>query len=318
MREALAWCNRYPDHDAAELRERLAALHGLSPQQVLVAAGLTDLLGIASRVLLKQGLNAVSGDRSFIVYPIAVKLAGAELIQVPMRQDAFDLDAIRAALNDKTRIVFLANPNNPTGTLFEAEATDEFLRQVPAHVTVILDEAYYDYAQHFAVRRGIDYSHSLEYVRNHKNVLVLRTFSKVHGLAGVRIGYAMGRPDLLNRLAQAQSTFAVSGPAQAGALAALDDHEHIERAVRGNFDGVAFISEELARLGYSIQATWGNFIYCELKENAAAFAQSMKQEGILIRPLGSWGAPSAIRVTIGTPEENSLFVRAFRTVIERE
>ena len=317
MRVALTSCNRYPDNDAAELREKLAALHGLSPEQVLIVAGLTDLLGIACRVLLGQGLNAVSSERSFIVYPVATKLAGAELIQVPMRQDTFDLHAIGAAVNEKTRVVFLANPNNPTGTLFDAQETDQFLSQAPEHVTVVLDEAYYEYAQHFADRRGVVYSHSVDYVRDHKNVLVLRTFSKAHGLAGARIAYAMGPPKLLSRLTEAQSTFAVSGLAQAAALAALEDREHVERSLRNNFEGSVFISDELARLGYPIRPAWGNFIYCELKEDTAAFAETMKQEGVLIRPLGSWGAPTAIRVTIGTPEENSSFVKAFRKVIER-
>ena len=314
MRAVLAACNRYPDNDARALREVLAKRHGISHDQVLVCAGLTDLLGIACRVFLKPGFNAVTSERSFIVYSLAAKAAGAELIHVPMRDDAFDLESLGGAINEKTRIVFLANPNNPTGSLITVRETDQFLDQVPKQVTVVLDEAYYDYAQNFATQRNVDYSRSLDYVRHHRNVLVLRTFSKAHGLAGARVAYAMGPPELLARLAEAQSTFAVSAPAQVAALAALDDCDHVERVLRNNVEGAAFLTAELTRLGYNIPPTWGNFIYCELNQDAAKFAQRMKSEGVLIRPLASWGAPTAIRVTIGTPEENQIFLNAFQKI----
>jgi histidinol-phosphate aminotransferase len=314
MRAALTLCNLYPDNDAAQLRRKLADMQGILPEQVLVCAGLTDLLGIICRVLIGPGLHAVSSERSFIVYPVATKAAGAELIEVAMCDDGFDLPSIAAAINDKTRVVFLANPNNPTGTLFNSTETDQFLSQIPKHVTVVLDEAYYDYAQYFAESRGVDYSHSLDYVREERNLLVLRTFSKAHGLAGVRAGYAMGPKELLERLGEAQSTFAVSGLAQAGALAALDDRGHVERILRNNAEGAEFLSDQMTRLGYDIRPTWGNFIYCELKRDAVGFANKMKAEGVIIRPLASWGAPTAIRVTVGTPEQNQIFLDAFRRV----
>jgi histidinol-phosphate aminotransferase len=314
MRAALSSCHLYPDNDAAQLRRKVADLQGILPEQVLVCAGLTDLLGIVCRVLLGPGFHAITSERSFIVYSVAARAAGARLIEAPMRDDAFDLPSIAASIDDKTRVVFLANPNNPTGTLFSSSETDKFLTQIPEHVTVVLDEAYYDFAQYFAERRGVDYSHSLDYVRDQRNVLVLRTFSKAHGLAGVRVGYAMGSQELLERLAEAQSTFAVSGLAQAGALAALDDRGHVERVLRNNAEGAEFLSDQLARLGYDIRPTWGNFIYCELKRDAVGFAHKMKAEGVIIRPLASWGAPTAIRVTIGTPEQNQIFLDAFRRV----
>lgn len=314
MRGALSSCHLYPDNDAGKLRRKLADLQGILPEQVLVCAGLTDLLGIVCRVLLGTGLQAISSERSFIVYPVATKAAGARLIEVPMREDGFDLTSIAAAIDDTTRIVFLANPNNPTGTLFSSSETDKFLSRIPEHVTVVLDEAYYDFAQYFAERRGGEYSHSLDYVRSQRNVLVLRTFSKAHGLAGARVGYAMGPQKLLERLAEAQSTFAVSGLAQAGALAALDDRDHVEHVLRNNAEGAELLSDRMMRLGYEIRPTWGNFIYCELKQDAIGFAKRMKAEGVIIRPLASWGAPTAIRVTIGTPEQNQIFLDAFRRV----
>ncbi len=318
MRAALANCHLYPDNEAKLLRAKLAELHQVDPDHVLVCPGLTDLLGIIARVFLKPGSNAVTSQRSFVVYPAATKAAGAELIEVPMRDDAFDLNAIAAAMNQQTRLVFLANPNNPTGTLFGARATDDFLRTVPDSVTVILDEAYSDYAHYFAVQRGVEYSHSLEYVREGRNLLVLRTFSKAHGLAGARVAYALGPKELLHRLAEVQSIFAVSLPAQAGALAALDDLDHIERALENNAEGANLLSQELLQLGFRVPQTWGNFLYCDLHQDAAAFAQRMKAEGVLIRPLGSWGAPTAIRVTVGTPGQNQTFLHAFRTILSRD
>jgi histidinol-phosphate aminotransferase len=317
MRAVLADCHLYPDNEAKFLRAKVAELHQVDPDRVLVCPGLTDLLGIIARVLLKPGLNAVTSQRSFVVYPIATKSAGADLIEAPMRDDVFDLDVIAAAINHDTRLVFLANPNNPTGTLVGAHATDRFLQTVPDSVTVILDEAYSDYADYFAVQRGIEYSHSLEYVREGRNLLVLRTFSKAHGLAGARVAYALGPAELLRRFAEVQSTFAVSVPAQAGAAAALDDLDHIACAVKNNAEGANLLSQELLQLGFRVPQTWGNFIYCDLQQDAAAFAQKMKQEGVLIRPLASWGAPAAIRITIGTPDQNRKFLRTFRTVLAR-
>ena len=176
------------------LRERLAAHHGISPNQLIVTAGSTNLLDILARTLLAPGLNAVTSERSFIVYPIVTRSAGAELRQVPFHNDGFDLDAISDAIDSDTRLVFIANPNNPTGTMIPAREMDRFLDRLPENVVVALDEAYYEYAEWLARERGVDYSHALEYVRQERSVLVLRTFSKAYGLAAARVGYGMGPP----------------------------------------------------------------------------------------------------------------------------
>jgi histidinol-phosphate aminotransferase len=316
MQEALTECNFYPDNDASQLRQSLAARHRIPADQILVAAGLSSLLGIICRTLLKPGLNAVSSQLSFIVYSIAAKAAGGRLIEVPTKDDGFDLDAIAEVINPDTRLVLLANPNNPTGTLFDAAVLDRFLDKVPERAVVIVDEAYYEYAQYFAQQRGIEYSHSLEYVRGGRNVVVLRTFSKAHGLAGVRIGYGFGPSDLMARFRRMQTTFSVSVPAQVGALAALDDQAHVEKTVKNNAEGGEFLLEEVSQLGYRVVPTWANFIYCELGEDAAAFAKRMQEEGVMVRALGPWGAPNAIRVTIGTPEQNRIFLSVFRKCID--
>ena len=317
MQAVLAECNFYPDNDAGELRQKLAERHQVSPDQVVITGGSTSLLGIIARALLSPGLNAVTSERSFIVYPIVTQAAGGQLITVPTRHDGFDLDAIVAAINANTRMVFLANPNNPTGTLVTASQLDQFLARVPENVTVILDEAYYDFAQRFAELRGVEYSHSLEYARQGRNVVVLRTFSKAHGLAGVRIGYGIGPAELMSCFARLRTTFSVSVPAQAAALAALEDEAHTRRAVENNADQAQRVIDGVTQLGYRVVPTWANFIYCELGEDAAAVTKRLEAEGVIVRSLVPWGAPTAIRVTIGTPEQNGIFLSAFKRVMEK-
>jgi histidinol-phosphate aminotransferase len=317
MQAVLAECNFYPDNDARELRDALAARHGVKPEQVVVTAGSTALLGIIARTLLSPGLNAVTSKLSFIVYPIATKAAGGELIEVPTRNDGFDLDAVAAAINSKTRIVFLANPNNPTGTLVTADELDRFLDKVPGNVITILDEAYYDFAEHLAEARQVNYSHSLDYVRQQRNVVVLRTFSKAHGLAGVRVGYGLGPTELMSYFARMRTTFSVSVVAQAAALAALEDEDHTRKALKNNAEQAERLLVGIAELGYHPVPTWANFIYCDIGEDAGVFAKRMQSEGVIIRPLGPWGAPTAFRVTIGTPEQNGTFLKAFKKVMEK-
>ena len=317
MQAVLAESNFYPDNDAIELRQKLAEQHNVQPEQIVPTAGSTALLGIIARTLLSPGLNAVTSDRSFIVYPIATQAAGGRLIQVPMRSDGFDLDAVAAAIDQHTRIIYVSNPNNPTGTLVSPGELDRFLDKVPEHVIVILDEAYYDFAQHFAGLRGVEYSHSLDSIRQGRKVVVLRTFSKAHGLAGVRVGYGIGPTELMSYFARMRTTFSVSGVAQAAALAALDDESHTQNALRNNAEQADKLIAGIEELGYRPVTTWANFVYCELGDDAAALAKRLQAEGIIVRPLGPWGAPTAMRITIGTPEQNQIFLKAFKKVMEQ-
>ena len=303
MRAVLAGVNRYPDNDASELQVKLAARHQVTPEQVIVWAGLTDFLGVIARTLMSEGLNAVTSDRSFIVYPIATQAAGGTLIQVPMRGDGFHLDAIASVINSNTRIIFLANPNNPTGALVTADEVDRFLQNVPEHVLVVLDEAYFDFAQDFARLRNVNYSHSLDYVRQGRNVVVLRTFSKAHGLAGVRVGYGIGSAELLARFAELRSTYSISSVAQAGALAAIIDEAHTRKVVENNTREADRMVRSISELGFAVANTWANFIYINVGEDAVMLAKRLRAENIIIRPLAKWGAPTAVRVTVGTPEE---------------
>jgi histidinol-phosphate aminotransferase len=238
---------------------------------------------------------------------------GARLVQTPLSDGGYDLDAILAAIDAESRVVFIANPNNPTGTLIDAGAMDRFLERVPAHVIVVLDEAYFDYASYFAVQRKVTYSRSIEYVRDERKVIVLRTFSKAHGLAGLRIGYGIGPAELMSYFSQVQDVFAVSAIAQCAALAALDDEAHVHHAVEQNALQAECLAREVSALSYNVIPTWANFLTFDVKQDARDFAHKLRREGVLVRPLTAWGAPTCIRVTLGTAEQNQFFIRALKS-----
>ena len=314
IRKKLSETNRYPEIQATDLHDVIAKFHGVEANQVLVTAGATELLAIIARALLAPGLNAVTSAKSFIVYKLATQVTEGRLIEVPTRNNAYDLDAIKNAIDPHTRIVFLANPNNPTGTLVTADEADHFVSHLPAHVLLVLDEAYGDYAAYFAKRRKIVYSRSLEYLAENRSVIVLKTFSKAHGLAGLRIGYGLASAKLISLFAPLRSIFSVSSVAQAAASAALHDTKHVRRAVKNNAEQVELLKVRLERFGFAASETWGNFLYCELGHDASSLADRLRKHGIIVQPLGLWGAPNAIRVSVGTPEQNAKFLKALETV----
>jgi histidinol-phosphate aminotransferase len=318
LRAAAANINLYPDNDAAELRAELASRHKISVENIFIADGSNALLDIICRTLLGPGLNCVSSERSFISYPIFTNAANGAYITVPTRNDAYDLEGIAAAINENTRIVILANPNNPTGTMFDADATEAFLRRVPEDVLVVLDEAYFEFAEYFAARAGITYSRSLDYVRSGRmNVVVLRTFSKIYGLAGIRLGYACGQPELLQHFARLRTAFSISALAEAAGLGALRDKEHVRRTLEMNAIGAAWLMERFAEMGVRAIRPNTNFIYFETEEDANILAKRMQTEGIIVRSLVPWGIPKGVRITIGTPEQNERFLQALKKTMQQ-
>lgn len=313
IRSASSGVNLYPDNDIADLRNALAVRHSLAPEQIFLADGSLGVLDIMARTMMGPGLNCVSSEKSFISYPIVTKAAGAHFIAARMRNNTYDLDALMKAINGQTRVVIIANPNNPTGTIVSADEVEQFLLNVPENVLVIIDEAYSDFAEYFATQRGTVYSHALKHVRaGRRNLLVLRTFSKAHGLAGLRVGYACGHPDLLQYFARVQSAFSVSVVAQAAALAAIRDDNHVRRTVENNAREAARMMESFGKLEIVTPPTSGNFFYFETAENADCLARRLDQEGIIVRSLVSWGIPNGVRVTIGLPEQNERFFEALR------
>jgi histidinol-phosphate aminotransferase len=313
IKNAASGFHFYPDNTVAELTARLAELHEVDASQILVTAGGTTLLDILARTLLGPGLNAVTSKLSFIVYPIVTHATGAHLIEVPTLNDGYDLDSILAAVDGNTRVIYIANPNNPTGTILDAAAIDRFLDRLPPHVVTVLDEAYCDFAGYFAAERGLEYSHSLGYVRAGRPVVVLRTFSKSHGLAGLRVGYGMGPAELMGYLARMKPTFMVSSVAETAALAALADADHVRRAVENNAAEAKTLMPAIAAMGIRVVPTWANFFFCHVGEEAVGLCQLLQEEGVIVRPMaGGWGAPDAFRVTIGTPEQNEQFLAALK------
>lgn len=310
LKNAIAEAHRYPEINATDLHSEIAAFHQVRTEQVLVTAGATELLCMIARALLGPGLNAVTSAKSFIVYKLATQVTEGKLVEIPTRDNGYDLDAIARAIDTHTRIVFIANPNNPTGTLLTAEELDDFVERLPEHVLLVLDEAYGDFSEAFAEKRGVTYSRAFDYIRSDKNVILLKTFSKAHGLAGLRVGYGIGPKRLMSLFAPTRVIFSVSSVAQAAATAALNDADHIEQAVRNNLEQAEVLSTGMEQAGFPVPLTWANFFYCELGSDAARFADKLREQSVVVQPLGAWGAPKAIRVSIGTPEQNEKFLEA--------
>jgi histidinol-phosphate aminotransferase len=308
-REALAESHRYPDGGGQYLREALAGLHGVPIENVILGHGSSELIDLSARLMIHPGEEGLTAQGSFALFYISIQATGGTLVALPLRDYGFDLAEILRAITPRTRYIVLANPNNPTGTLFTANEFEAFLRRVPEDVLVVLDEAYCDYVSH------PNYSRSIELVRGGANLLVLRTFSKVHGLAGLRIGYGIGPAPLLMEMNKVRSPFNTSGVAQAAALAALGDVEHIQRSVESNRAGMAQLSRGLDRLNAKWVPSFGNFIYIEAGPRAAQMAADMEKQGVIVRPLGWMGLPEGLRITVGTAEENKKFLAAFGRII---
>lgn len=314
MRKAQSEVHRYPEINATDLHDEIARFHKVQANQVLVGAGASELLCIIARALLAPGLNALTSAKSFIVYKLATQVTEGTLIEIPPVENGYDLRSIARAIDGDTRIIFIANPNNPTGTLITPDEMDGFVEHLPEHVLLVLDEAYGDYAEYFAKQRKAVYSRALDYIAQGRAVILLKTFSKAHGLAGLRVGYAIGSAELIALFKQLRTVFSISSVAQAAAAAALYDASHIRHAVENNAGQAECLTKELSKLGIPVPQIWANFLYLELDRDAVAFSDRMRTHGIVVQPLSLWGAPNAIRVSIGTPEQNQRFLLAMRAV----
>jgi histidinol-phosphate aminotransferase len=310
-KRALADAHRYPDGGTHLLREALAARNGLSTEEIFVGLGSSEIIDLASRVLLRAGLQGLTSYGSYAPFSVAIRASGAELVLVPQKHFAFDLKAMASAITPKTVVIYLANPNNPTGTAFSAEEFSEFLASVPDGVLVVLDEAYIHYAPSLHLRS------SPEAFRKRENLLILRTFSKVYGLAGMRIGYAIGRPELLSAMNKLKTPFNTSGTAQAGALAALDDREHVERCITTNAIERKRLSEGLTKLGLRPIPSETNFIFMDVGPEANDICDELLRLGVIVRPLAWMGFSEAIRISVGTAEENDKCLAAMGQILTK-
>jgi histidinol-phosphate aminotransferase len=308
-RAALGDSNRYPDGGTHLLRAALAEKRGVTPEEIFIGLGSSEIIDLAARVLLRAGLQGLTSEGTYAPFSVAIRASGAELVLVPQREFAFDLQAMAKVITPKTGVIYLANPNNPTGTAFSGKEFEEFLGKVPEDVLVVLDEAYI----HYAVSVGL--RNAEEAYRERKNMLILRTFSKVYGLAGLRIGYAIGRPELLAAMGKLKTPFNTSGVAQAAALAALDDKEHVQRCIATNAVERKRLSEGLRRLGMRPVESEANFVFVPAGPEAKEISDELLHLGVIVRPLGWMGFPEAIRISVGTAEENDKCLSAMGQVL---
>lgn len=308
LAEAALHAHRYPDMECADLRGALAAHLDVPQDQIIVGAGSSELILLAAHALLAPGRAVAMPQYSFVSYEGAARAMGARAIVTPTRAWQPDLDALLAAIDSSVTMIFIASPNNPTGVLVEPHSLERFIACVPERVLVVLDQAYQDFVPRELQTDG------RELVKRHPNLLVLRTFSKVYGLAGLRIGYGLGRPRLISLLRRLQPPFSVSSPAQAAALAALGDVEFVARSIASNAAERASMAAQLTALGIEHIPSYGNFVLIRVGDGAAVFRALLKQ-GVVVRPVASYGLPEWLRVTVGLPEENAICVRALRELL---
>jgi histidinol-phosphate aminotransferase len=308
MRRALVQANLYPDGNAFYLKQKLASKLGVAPANLILGNGSNELLEFVGHALLSPGAEVVVSQYCFAVYPIVTALFGAKLVAVPARDYGHDLEAMLAALSPATRVVFVANPNNPTGTAAPPRQLAAFADALPDHVALVLDEAYIEFLD-----EPLDLLPEIRHGRK-PNLILLRTFSKIYGLAGLRVGYAIGHPDFIAQLEKIRQPFNLNAIAQTGALAALDDTAHAQRSRRLNARGLKFYARAFRKLGLDFVPSSANFILVRVGDGQRVFDE-MQKLGVIVRPMAGYQLPEWTRISIGTPRQNQRCLDALKTVL---
>jgi histidinol-phosphate aminotransferase len=312
MAAAVAELGRYPDANGFDLKAALAARYDVPADWITLGNGSNDILEIAAHAFVQQGQAVMFAQYSFAIYALAAQGVGARSIVVPARDYGHDLPAMLAAIDADTRLIYIANPNNPTGTFVPAPQVQAFLEQVPPNVVVVLDEAYNEY-----LPPELQFE-SAEWVKKYPNLVVSRTFSKAYGLAGLRVGFAIAQPvltDLMNRIRQ---PFNVNSMAQAAAIAALNDTEFLEKGARNNAAGYSQFTQAFEEMGLQYLPSYGNFVLVKVGEDEQAGARvnlALLRQGVIVRPVGAYGLPQWLRISIGLPQENAVLIAALRKAL---
>jgi histidinol-phosphate aminotransferase len=307
MADAVAELGRYPDANGFDLKGALSKRYDVPADWITLGNGSNDILEIAAHALVERGQSIVYSQYSFAIYALAAQGVGAQHIVTPAKAYGHDLAAMLAAIRDDTRLVFIANPNNPTGTFIPAAEIEDFLAKVPSHVVVVLDEAYNEFLA------PQDQFESAEWVKKYPNLLVSRTFSKAYGLAGLRVGFAIAQPALTDLLNRVRQPFNVNSLAQAAAIAALNDKDFLQKGAENNTAGYQQYVAAFDKLGLQYVPSFGNFVLVKVGDDAGAGARvnlSLLKQGVIVRPVGGYGLPEWLRVSIGLPEENEAFIEA--------
>lgn len=310
MREAVHYVNRYPDGGSTFLKEKLAAHLNVSAARLMIGHGSNELIRLLANVILRKGDEAVMANPSFVVYPMVVKLMAAKPVEVPLAEYRHDLAAMLKAVTKKTKLVFICNPNNPTGTIVYRSEVDEFMSKLPENIVVVFDEAYFELVD------SAQYPNGLDYLDGERPVVVFRTFSKVYGLAGCRIGYGIAPEFLVEAVNKAREPFNVNSVAQIGALFSLGAQDEVERRKRLNFEARDYLYGEFERLGLDYVPTEANFILVDVGRSGRKVWDALMRRGVIVRPGDIFGYPTHLRVTIGTPEENQRFVSELEGILE--
>jgi histidinol-phosphate aminotransferase len=309
MQHVLANINLYPDGNAFYLKHKLADKLGVQPANLILGNGSNEIIEFVGHALMQPGVDVVVSQYCFAIYPLTAKLFGANVITVPAKNHGHDLAAMLKAITPQTRVIFVANPNNPTGTVVPKRELMEFAGKVPADVLLVVDEAYIEFLDDPAdfiseIRRG-----------QSPNLLLMRTFSKIFGLAGLRLGYGIANPNLITALEKVRQPFNINSIAQAGALAALDDADHMRRTRENNTKGLKLYAETFQRLGLEFVPSAGNFILVRVGEGQRVF-EELQKLGVIVRPMGGYLLPDWIRISVGTPEENERCIAALKSVLK--
>jgi histidinol-phosphate aminotransferase len=309
MQKVLAQIHLYPDGNAFYLKQKLAAKLQLQPGNLILGNGSNEIIEFVGHALMRPGVEVIVSQYCFAVYPLVTKLFDAKLVSVPAKDYGHDLDAMLKAITPQTRVIFVADPNNPTGTAVPADKLEQFVKAVPEDVLLVLDQAYIEF-----VDQPLDL---LPGIRNQEkpNLLLMRTFSKIYGLAGLRIGYGIAHPELVAALEKVRQPFNLNSIAQAGALAALEDVEHMRKARLNNSTGLKFFSQTFARLGLEFIPSFANFVLVRVGDGQRCFEQ-LQAQGIIVRPMGGYQLGEWIRISIGTPAENDRCAKALERYLQ--
>lgn len=307
---ALQTANLYPDGNCFALRQALAKHLDVPPEWLLFGNGSDELIHFIGLTFLNPGDEVITGYPSFVRYDAAAHLNNATLHLVPLREHRFDLDAIRQQVNERTKLIFIANPNNPTGTIVTQKEVEAFISTLPEQIVVVFDQAYHEYVTH------PEYPDTLHYVREGRNVIILRTFSKAYALAGLRVGYAIARPELVDAMNRVREPFNVNSVAQAAAIAALQDQEHLQRAVELNRRGLHYLYHHFERLGLRYVPSEANCVMVDLGRDSQPVFEALLRKGVIVRTGHIFGLPTYLRITTGKPEENERFINALQEVLQ--
>lgn len=306
---SLGELERYPDGSGYVLRQALAAKLDIDPARITIGNGSNDVLELVARTFVTPADEVIYSAHAFVVYPIVTQAIGAQAVQVPAQDWGHDLEAMGDACGAKTRLVFIANPNNPTGTWAGRDALRRLLERVPEHALAVVDEAYFEYVDE------PDYPDALQWIDEFPNLIVTRTFSKIHGLAGLRVGYAVSHPDIANLINRVRQPFNVNSLGIAASAAALEDDAHVAASKQVNRDGLVMLAEGAARLGLDYIPSVGNFLtICMPRAGTQVYAQLLRQ-GVIVRPIGGYGLPNHLRVSAGLAHENERFLAALEGVL---